>query len=311
MFSIVIPYYKKRQYIERCIDSIISQTYQNFEIILIDDGSDDDVSKLCENKYSNKVTVIKQENKGVSAARNKGIESANHDWVAFIDADDYWINNFLEEIKDAIKKYSEQKIFAGGTAIFYNSQFERPQNKLLPVDGMMGVVNFYESICFYDSPINSSNIVIKKSHLSKYDLFKVGQKNYEDCQLWMRLCVNESIVYINKMLSVYVKDNLGGASKSGYSAKDFITMMETFDALNHQLSGENLRYFKIFYYRHCMSVVLRYYKNYNKSERNRVLELMPKILSGAMLYKVQIICFFRLSRPIVFAKNLKAKCFKF
>src|SRR5690606_699032 len=110
MFSILIPYYKKRKYIERCIDAILAQTYINYEIILVDDGSQDDIADMVNEKYSGKVTLIHQQHQGVSAARNKGIANATHDYIAFLDADDCWNPKYLEFVAKIIKENSNVKI---------------------------------------------------------------------------------------------------------------------------------------------------------------------------------------------------------
>ena len=116
MFSIIIPYYKKRKYIERCIDAVFAQTYQDFEIILVDDGSQDDVAQLIEEKYSGKVHLIQQENQGVSAASNTGIAAATHDYIAFLDADDYWSPFYLAYNAEIINNETDVKII-GSAAV--------------------------------------------------------------------------------------------------------------------------------------------------------------------------------------------------
>lgn len=97
MISIIIPVYNVEQYLQECLDSILSQTYSNFEVILINDGSLDDSSKICD-KYAHKdkrIRVIHQKNSGVSAARNKGIDNANGEWITFVDSDDWLDPDFL------------------------------------------------------------------------------------------------------------------------------------------------------------------------------------------------------------------------
>lgn len=103
--SIIIPTFNSKKYLERCIESLLKQSYKNIEIIIIDDGSNDGTEELINKKYLNNVQYIKQHNLGVSAARNKGIEIATGDYIFFIDADDTidmdvligLINNFKDE----------------------------------------------------------------------------------------------------------------------------------------------------------------------------------------------------------------------
>ena len=109
MFSVIIPLYNKAAYIEKAINSVLAQNFKEFELIIVNDGStDDSFSKLtviC-NRLSvenpeifNKIKIVQQENQGVSTARNNGVKIAKYDYIAFLDADDWWESTFLEEMK--------------------------------------------------------------------------------------------------------------------------------------------------------------------------------------------------------------------
>ena len=90
-FSIVVPIYKVEQYLEKCVYSLLNQTYENIEIILVDDGSPDNCPQLCDKfgKLDNRVVVIHKHNGGLSDARNKGIEIAQGEYIMFVDSDDH------------------------------------------------------------------------------------------------------------------------------------------------------------------------------------------------------------------------------
>jgi len=110
LISIVVPVYKVEKYLRRCIESVLSQTYKYYELILVDDGSPDDCPRICDeyaNKYEN-IIVIHQENSGLSAARNSGIEVAKGKYITFIDSDDYVHEKLLEILKNNINKYKVQ-----------------------------------------------------------------------------------------------------------------------------------------------------------------------------------------------------------
>lgn len=106
--SIVIPVYCAESKLRRCLDSITVQTFQNFEVILIDDGSPDDSGNICEeySKSDYRFFVIHQENKGASVARNRGIQAANGIYLAFVDSDDYLAPDYLEKMRQAMLQYS-------------------------------------------------------------------------------------------------------------------------------------------------------------------------------------------------------------
>lgn len=100
LISVIVPVYNVEKYINKCIDSIINQTYKNIEIILIDDGSTDNSGKICDeySKKDNRVKVIHKKNSGVSSTRNIGIQKAIGEWIAFVDSDDWIELNFCEEM---------------------------------------------------------------------------------------------------------------------------------------------------------------------------------------------------------------------
>lgn len=113
-FSIIIPVYKVEKYIAQCVDSILQQTYQNFEIILVDDGSPDKCPKICDEyaKKDNRVIVIHKENGGLSSARNAGLDRASGEYVMFLDSDDYHMNNnFLAVLNEEINAKSPDALF--------------------------------------------------------------------------------------------------------------------------------------------------------------------------------------------------------
>ncbi len=112
-FSIILPAYNATKTINKCIQSVISQSYSNWELIAIDDGSSDNTYEVLQN-YSNqdsRIIVVNQKNSGPGFARNKGISLALGDYIAFIDADDYWENDFLELINEKIKKNDPDIVF--------------------------------------------------------------------------------------------------------------------------------------------------------------------------------------------------------
>ena len=108
LISIIIPVYKVEKYIHRCVDSILAQTFTDFELILVDDGSPDNCGKICD-EYAEKdsrIVVIHQENGGLSAARNAGLdwvfEHSDSQWISFVDSDDYVYPHYLEKLYQAV-----------------------------------------------------------------------------------------------------------------------------------------------------------------------------------------------------------------
>ena len=106
LISAIVPVYKVEKYLGRCVESLLAQTYENIEIILVDDGSPDTCPVMCDEyaKKHEKIRVIHQENKGLSGARNTGIDNAKGEYLAFVDSDDLWSPHFLESLYKALKE---------------------------------------------------------------------------------------------------------------------------------------------------------------------------------------------------------------
>ena len=119
--SIVIPVYNAEKYLAECIDSILSQSFPNFELILVDDGSKDSSGKLCDNYAlkDSRIKVIHQINGGVTSARRAGVESAVADWICFVDADDLIPENGLLNLFSKVKEYEQADIIEGKVIRFY------------------------------------------------------------------------------------------------------------------------------------------------------------------------------------------------
>ena len=96
LFSIIVPVYKAEKYISECVDSVLAQTFEDFELILADDGSPDRCPEICDEyaKKDSRIKVIHKNNGGASSARNSGIDAACGEYIIFLDSDDYWEGNY-------------------------------------------------------------------------------------------------------------------------------------------------------------------------------------------------------------------------
>ena len=132
MISVIVPVYKVEIYLDKCIESILAQTYKNFELILVDDGSPDRCPMLCD-LYAKKydmVRVIHKTNGGLSDARNVGVLNAKGEYVTFIDSDDYVAEDYLETLWNLKSKYEAEITVCGIKIIFENGKIKRDKQEI-------------------------------------------------------------------------------------------------------------------------------------------------------------------------------------
>lgn len=123
--SVIVPVYKVEKYLRRCVDSILAQTFSDFELILVDDGSPDTCPAICDDyaRKDSRVVVIHQANSGPSAARNAALEAARGEYIAFCDSDDYWAADFLAVLLHRMEETDADVVSCGFTAVTENGEF--------------------------------------------------------------------------------------------------------------------------------------------------------------------------------------------
>ena len=273
MFSVIIPYYKKRQYIERCLDSVLNQSFQNFEIILVDDGSDDDLEQIVNLKYKDKLKLIRQVNQGVSAARNRGISNATHDYIAFLDADDYWSPAYLQKNAEIIKKEATVKIIG--------SHYTRNKSEIELGPSDLNYFEFknYWHVAIRNTYFTSSSTIINRSFFLQNPGFNSNLKRGEDLDVWFRTVASGGkSFFINNTLVYYSDEDQNQATKKVFNLEDSIIyrMKDEYNLLAEQYSNPEL---KKFAERFIRSRLLSYY--FQKESHGEARKLMEKIGKGS------------------------------
>jgi len=188
LISVIIPLYNKSKWIKRAIESVLSQDYQNFELIVIDDGSTDGGGCIVEGIKDVRIRLIDQPNAGVSAARNTGIKNAKGQWIGFLDADDVWLPNNLASHIKLIQRHPELK-WTGGSYREINSKNEAKETKLQEdfigqlKDGVIpDILNFIdrEYIC-------TITLLISRDVFEEVGFFDSSLRTAEDLDLWLRI----------------------------------------------------------------------------------------------------------------------------
>ncbi len=208
MISIVIPLYNKENRIKYTLQSVFNQTFQDFEIVVVNDGSTDNSVAVLTSLKDERIRLIYQENQGVSAARNKGIEEAKYDYVALLDADDEWKSDYLTTQINLIQTYPECSVFATAYELRDSKGNSKPVilNKV-PFMGENGILtNYFEVASCSQPPICSINIIAKKEAFLTVGGFPVGVKSGEDLLTWAKLAINYEIAYNLRSKAVFVQE---------------------------------------------------------------------------------------------------------
>lgn len=237
LLSIVIPVYNVEKYLERCLNSIYEQATKNIEVVLVDDGSIDKSSKICDDydKKDIKTIVLHTKNRGLSAARNLGMQKANGEYIFFVDSDDYIESKTIKAIENIIIKQKPNLIFGNSLKININGIKTLYYAKELN-EGLYNIncfLNIYKKTNNYP-PIPTHNYIYKKDFLLKNNIkFKQGII-YED-ELWTQ-CVltnTKEIFYLNKTIYIYCirNDSITTSSSLEKSAQNLFIIAKEIDRL--------------------------------------------------------------------------------
>lgn len=234
-FSIVIPVHNKEEYIERTLKSVLNQSYPHFELILVNDGSTDSSGEICDNYAikDSRINVIHQKNGGVSNARNTGIKAATNELIAFIDADDWWDKEFLEQMRGLIEHYPEIDIYSAKYARIQNENII-PGEKFFPPDEKLILFDLIERCAAkVRFPIHTSSVIIRKQAIEKAGYFDERIAVYEDFDLFVRIALKSKVAYLNTQPLTFYNLDVPAESKARGAVPDlnkhWITYFDKFN----------------------------------------------------------------------------------
>lgn len=191
--SVIIPSYNRAHTLPRALDSVLAQTRPADEIIVIDDGSTDNTRALVQQDYP-QVTYLYQDNAGVSAARNHGIEIATGDWIALLDSDDEWLPEKLARQATAIAENPDYALCHSDEIWIRNGKRVNPMKKHSKSGGWI-----FDK-CLPLCAISPSASIIKKTLLEELGLFDESLPACEDYDLWLKICSQQPVLYIDEAL---------------------------------------------------------------------------------------------------------------
>lgn len=305
--SVIIPVYNTEKYLRRCFDSVIAQDYKNLEIVIINDGSEDNSEQIIneyKNKYPELISYYKKENSGVADTRNFGIEKAQGDYIMFLDSDDYidkallktleeYVNKNIDLIKFKLQRVNEEgktlEIVSGAT--FEKTTGEDGFNKLYSTDVLL------DSPCVY---------LIKKEIFVKNSLkFAVGTEHEDFGLVPFIIVLAQTMVSINFYGYYYVQSDNSITRNENYTK----TIKKAYDALKHydnaivlieilnisKLTKQNL---KIYY---TNAIILKAKELYNDEQKKYIKEIKNR----KMTKNIKIRNMKQLIKKILLTMNMK------
>lgn len=211
MISVVIPLYNKEHSIQRTLKTVLDQTFTDFEVVIVNDGSTDNGVKVIRESFNDpRIVIVEQQNQGVSSARNNGVAAAKFDYVAFLDGDDEWAPGYLECMKGAIDKFPHAGMFCCGGIVRNadGSQLYRLAKKYM---NKTIEINFFENPHVF---VHTSATVVSRSEFNKTIGFPLGMKRNQDYALFFSLALITPVVYCGYPLSTYVGGVEGQATST-------------------------------------------------------------------------------------------------
>lgn len=203
--SIIIPLYNKEHHIKRAIDSVLAQTYQDFELIIVDDGSTDNSKDVVRTYEDPRIRLIIQDNSGVSIARNRGVAASKYELIAFLDADDEWHNDFLKTVSELRKRFPEAAVWgtAYATTNGVTMKCMHPSSVSTQTHGYL--INIFQTFNNegIQQPCNASSIMVCKKSFLKIGGFMPSLVLLEDTDLLFRLALRYPIAYCPLVKSIY------------------------------------------------------------------------------------------------------------
>jgi len=199
--SVIIPTYNRGQFIVQALESVLSQTFHDYEIVVIDDGSKDNTREILK-RFESKIRPIYQDNQGISKTRNRGIKESFGEYIAFLDSDDYWTSDKLAQQVKILDSKPKVGIVYGRMPII-NEQGERVGMKPAGVSGK----NFKELLEVWGD-LPTSSIMTRRECFEKAGLFDTSLATMEDIDMWIRIARHYDLFEIeDRILAYYRRHN--------------------------------------------------------------------------------------------------------
>lgn len=261
-FSVIIPLYNKEKYILKTLKTVLNQSFQDFEIIIVNDGSTDNSVDLVNNLANDKIKLIHQEKQGVSVARNNAIKLSKGNYIATLDADDLWRNNHLEALKQTITKYKDAILFCNNYEIKRNDGFITPARFNFKYDtDCLLIDNFFEANVINYIP-HSSSVAFKKEVFFKIGAYNNSLITGQDIDLWIRFGLNGKIAFNPTVTMLYNFYDPNSLSNSNLNDNRLYLINQYKE--NEKNNPDLKRYLDI--KRYALAIRYRFNKDYDKAQ---------------------------------------------
>ncbi|MBZ9778354.1 glycosyltransferase [Psychroflexus sp. CAK8W] len=220
-FSVVIPLFNKENYILKTLDSVLKQEYNDFEIIVINDGSSDSSLEKVKSVKDSRLKVISQKNQGVSVARNKGIFEAKGQYIALLDADDYWYPHHLNSLKQLIKLFPNAGFY--GDRYEINSKDNATRLAVLPnyIENKPVIIRDYFKESLADPILCSCTCAFRKDVFFEIGKFDPKLRTAQDLDFFVRGALKFPVAFHPKVGLKYIKDSENNLAKSKFNSDRF------------------------------------------------------------------------------------------
>ena len=208
-FSIIIPVYNKEKFVKNTLDTVLNQTFQNYEVIVVNDGSTDNSLEILRSINDPRLKIFSQENQGAAASRNKGMEKATASYFCFLDADDSWKTDHLAVLAGAIMKFPDAKMFCSRYVTQINHNTFIKNNFLDIADDYEGYIDDFFKSSYINRVALTSAVCIHKSVFEELGGFNNTTCSTEDLEYWIKIALAYKVVITAKTTMVYnfVTDN--------------------------------------------------------------------------------------------------------
>lgn len=224
-FSIIIPLYNKEKHIKDTLNSVLNQTFKNFEVIIVNDGSTDDSLDKVNTFQDSRIQIYSIKNQGVSYARNYGIEKAKADYIVFLDADDLWFINHLEELKNLQQDFPNCGIYCNRYKIKISKNKTISNRYSYSIeDSFRGVIPDFFEASLVDRVALTSCVMVPKKVITNAGKFDTSISSCQDLDLWIKIAIENKVAITNQTTVIYRYDIPHSLSKTAFLSKKIINL---------------------------------------------------------------------------------------